>query len=69
MTTWIVLITDHVEYRGKNFRQVYIYDPVVVPEGESIQSSRARYCDHRHTSYEAAERCGNRMKQEAELGS
>ena len=62
---WRIVISDHAEYR-RGGRQVWVYDPCVLPEGASIQSREVRYCGHRHSSYEAAVRCGERLRREAE---
>jgi len=63
---WHLVIFDHAEYRGE--RMQYVYDPCVFPDGENIQSPMVRYCNHRHTSYDAAKRCGDRLRRRAMRG-
>lgn len=59
---WSLIITDSVEYRGyAGHRQCYIYKPMVVPPQGHTEPLDSRVCDHRHTSYDAAMRCGERL--------
>lgn len=56
-------ISTHEEFRGRgdSQRTVYVYTPQVIPAGGNSQSLNIEYCVHRHTSYDAAQRCGKSM--------
>lgn len=55
---WALVITSHVEFRSDG-RTANVYSPMALQPLVGIGS--AKYCNHRHTSWDAATRCGKRM--------
>jgi hypothetical protein len=47
----------------------WLFVPHVWPVGHTIHSPFARWCTHRHTSWEQARRCERKLQREAEEAS